>query len=268
MAFGLSFDRRIVDHLTLVDDLLMTHLDSSRVIDLITHQTCMPLATRKLRKPGAFEWKRLKKTIEETEVIVVGLSSAPSGPDADHVELMLDLISSDTYDHVAPDRRLPYRFDGAFGLGARVLARCADVDVLVAGVFRDLVAELGLAVGVVVAAPTCREALGTARASGGMPGTSLFVRTGRLWGARWTWGPYAREPEWGTFLQRRHADAIGGPAAIRAAVEPFAVLEAGDVVFVQLTPYADELSPAAEAKRVALEALMQPILGAPSSRAP
>ncbi|MBK9035979.1 MAG: hypothetical protein IPL61_32815 [Myxococcales bacterium] len=101
-----------------------------------------------------------------------------------------------------------------------------------------------------------------------MPGTELDARTGRLWGARRTWGPYAREPEWGTFLQRRHADAIGGPAAIRAAVEPFAVLEAGDVVFVQLTPYADALSPAAEAKRVALEALMQPILGAPSSRAP
>lgn len=73
-------------------------------------------------------------------------------------------------------------------------------------------------------------------------------------------GKYVRHPRWGTYLLPRHLDAVGGLARVRAEVEPHEVREIGELVYVQLTAFEDALTEACEAKRRALEAILEPIL--------
>jgi hypothetical protein len=80
------------------------------------------------------------------------------------------------------------------------------------------------------------------------------------------WGTSAREPEWGTYLTRAHADAIGGVDRIRATVNPYRILEAPGIIFVQLTPYDHALTPLTDEKRRKLLQLMEPIVARPLSR--
>lgn len=76
---------------------------------------------------------------------------------------------------------------------------------------------------------------------------------------------YARHPRWGTYLHADHVAAIGGVEQIRAVVAPARIEAVGALTYVQLTESIDTaLTPEAEHKRHALQALMTPILlGAP-----
>lgn len=76
---------------------------------------------------------------------------------------------------------------------------------------------------------------------------------------------YARHPRWGTYLNAAHLAAIGGLARVQAEVAPAVITPLGELTYLQLTPSIETaMSPEAEQKRQALEALMAPILvGAP-----
>lgn len=73
-------------------------------------------------------------------------------------------------------------------------------------------------------------------------------------------GTYVRHPRWGTYLRRHHIERVGGLDRIRAQVAPEAILQLGELVFIQLTPLADALGPTCEAKRRAFEDLLAPIV--------
>lgn len=81
---------------------------------------------------------------------------------------------------------------------------------------------------------------------------------------------YARHPRWGTYLHPGHVEAIGGVERIRAEVAPARLDAVGDLLYVQLTESIDTgRSALATEKRLALEALMAPILlGAPRPPTP
>lgn len=76
---------------------------------------------------------------------------------------------------------------------------------------------------------------------------------------------YARHPRWGTYLNAAHLAAIGGVERVQAEVAPAVITPLGELTYLQLTPSIETaMSPEAEQKRQALEALMAPILlGAP-----
>ncbi len=76
---------------------------------------------------------------------------------------------------------------------------------------------------------------------------------------------YARHPRWGTYLNAAHLAAIGGLERVQAEVAPAVITPLGELTYLQLTPSIETaMSPEAEQKRQALEALMAPILvGAP-----
>ncbi len=76
---------------------------------------------------------------------------------------------------------------------------------------------------------------------------------------------YARHPRWGTYLNAAHLAAIGGVERVQAEVAPAVITPLGELTYLQLTPNIETaMSPEAEQKRQALEALMAPILlGAP-----
>jgi hypothetical protein len=268
LAFAFHFDRPIVENLALVDALLALPVGRKRVGDLIERQTYMPLATGKMKKPGKFNWPRLAQTIAKGDVITCGLGSDTASGDGHQVELYFNCIALANREQSDYYLDRAHRFRGHLSFGAAVLATSENVDALAVLVMEQFAMHIGLAAGAVAAAPVHADAVAIARCSGGLPGTELSRRCSQLYGASFTFGTFAREPEWGTLLQRRHADAIGGPAAIRAAVDPFVLLEAGDLVYVQVTPYAEALSPTAEAKRAALETLMRPVLDGPSTRQP
>lgn len=268
LAFAFHFDRPIVENLGLVDALLALPFGAGRVADLIERQTYMPLATRKVTRLAAFRWPCLAQLVGQGDVMVFGLCTDPSSGDDRQVEMYFDSVALANHERASFRSGRDHRYVGHLSFGAAVLAGTADVDALVVMIAERFARHIGLAAGVVVADAVHIDAVRVATASGGLPGTELARRCSALFGASFTWGTFAREPEWGTFLQRRHADGIGGTAAIQAAVEPHALLELGELVYVQVTPYADALTPTAEAKRDALEALMRPVLDGPSSRPP
>lgn len=165
-----------------------------------------------------------------------------------------------------PRAKQPYRYQGEFSLGTDFLQKPHEVETLVEQVMERWSSQIELRAGVAVADASFEDAEACARGSGGMPGTELDRRTTNLWVASKTWGAKAREPEWGTYLTRAHSDAIGGVEGIRAAVNPHRILEANGVLFVQLTPYDQALSPATDEKRRRFLQLMDPIVARPLSR--
>jgi hypothetical protein len=72
---------------------------------------------------------------------------------------------------------------------------------------------------------------------------------------------YMRFPRWGTLVGHAHLAALGGRAAIEAAVEPAKVVELSGGLYVQLTEsIATAGSPEALAKQDAFRALATPLL--------
>lgn len=269
LAFGFFFDLPIAENLDLVDRVLDLTLGDHALADLLERQTYMPMATGKMRKPASLDWPRLRKLVAKGDVITFCVRTDTASGDARQIELALNCIGPAFRDKADfHHARIPHAYQGHLSLGGEVLAGCRDVDAFVSAVCGGFASRLRLAAGVVVAEPTHLDAYRIARCSGGLPGVGVSDRCDRLWIAQRSWGPFAREPEWGTFLQRRHAEAIGGAAAIRAAVEPFALVEADDLVYVQVTPYAEALGATATAKIAALETLMRPVLDGPSTRRP
>ncbi|MBE7450684.1 MAG: hypothetical protein HS111_17835 [Kofleriaceae bacterium] len=77
-------------------------------------------------------------------------------------------------------------------------------------------------------------------------------------------GTYVRHPRWGNYLRRDHLQKIGGLDRVRAEVAPAAVVDLGDLMFIQLTATpATALTAEGEKKRRALANLMAPILPPP-----
>ncbi|MBE7450077.1 MAG: hypothetical protein HS111_14595 [Kofleriaceae bacterium] len=77
-------------------------------------------------------------------------------------------------------------------------------------------------------------------------------------------GTYVRHPRWGNYLQRAHLQRIGGLDRVLAEVDPAAVVDLGDLVFLQLTATpATALTAECEKKRRALAHLMGPLLPPP-----
>ena len=72
---------------------------------------------------------------------------------------------------------------------------------------------------------------------------------------------YARYPRWGTYLNAAHVQALGGIDHVRAVLQPARVDAVGELTYVQLTDdVASALTPQADERRRAFEALMAPIL--------
>ena len=157
----------------------------------------------------------------------------------------------------APGVFVHFRYEGWVEIGANHIAD-SSVDALVDAIVAtadnlDLIAGVIEAHELIAAARARAIAMGTE----GVP-DDVAREVGRLWGARWDWGPYARPPGWGTFLARRHADVLGGPEALIRTVQPYRLIEKEGFVFLQLTPYAAALGRDARQKLDVLEALMAP----------
>ena len=72
---------------------------------------------------------------------------------------------------------------------------------------------------------------------------------------------YVRAPRWGTYLSRKHLDAIGGAARVVDEVKPAVVRDVGALTYFQLCErLADALAPETHAKQQAFEALVAPLL--------
>ena len=272
LVISFAYDRAVPEATGALADLFDTPVGGVRLDSFFEVQTMIPLATKKLTR-RAYKRKQLLEAITTAPMATMSAHRRLPRPDASRVDLQLEPLPVDLADAYRnpsdrPEKRLCHHFVGAVGFGSGVLVDNAMVDELLDAVFRRWLIHIDLRAGAVVADTTFETADRRSRCSGDMPGTAFDERMRSARIASRTWGPKAREPEWGTYLTAAHADAIGGVAAIRAAVEPYRILEAGGVVFVQLSPYDAALAPETEAKRQRLEALMAPIVAMPLSRGP
>lgn len=272
LVISFAYDRAVPEATSALADLFDTPIGGVRLDALFEVQTMIPMATRKLAR-RAYNRKKLIDAITTAPMAYLSAHRRLPRPDANRVDLTMDPLPSHlagTYDNPSdsPWRRRDHRFVGELGFGCELLVDGPMVDELLEAVLRRWLAHIDLRAGAVVADSTFETADRRARCCGDMPGTAFDERMRSARIASRAWGPKAREPEWGTYLTAAHADAIGGVDAIRAAVEPYRILEAGGVVFVQLTPYDAALAPETESKRQQLEALMAPIVATPLSRGP
>lgn len=272
LGFFVAFDHVLHEDLAPLDRLLATPLGGRPLVDAFTKVSWTRSTTMQGAEPGVFDWRRMRPRILRGEVVTFAPSNivrSLKDPDEGRLKLAVDtaplaLVPQTPEQKPRGDRPgRHYRYDLSLGIGTTLAT--TDADTLVDAFIR-FARDVDAIVGVVIAAPTQREAIAVAGYTGGEPDSPLDRRTRELWSAHWTWGPKARAPEWGTFLARAHVDAIGGVDAIRAAVEPHRIVDEGGPVFVQLTPYADALAPDTEAKRARLEQLMRPVLTDRSSR--
>jgi hypothetical protein len=268
IALGFAFDHPLHEDVGPLEAVLGLPIADSTLAEQVEVQS----QTRggKVTKATTFNWKRLASAITTGAATWIDIRRRVPAPERSHLELCAACAPSAS---LAEARRrsvepsVPYRYEGTLLIGTDYLNGSGAVDRVMEEVLERWMSRIELRAGVAVAAPTLDEAGGVAGCSGGMPGSALFERSRRLWAARWTWGPFAREPEWGTYLTRAHADAIGGPDVISREVEPYRVLEANGVVFIQLTAYEEALRPVADERRGRLEVLMRPILDGALSRA-
>lgn len=271
IAFGFVFDHPLSSDLRPLEALLGLPLGTETLADILECQVLMPRATRKITRPLRFNWKRLSAAISSGDTIVFDLRRELPRPMPGRLELHAECLAPDQLEEARlrgewPHAGLPYRYQGQLGLGTDFLKEPQEVETLVEQVMERWSSQIELRAGVAVADASLEDAEAYARGSGGMPGTELDRRTTNLWVASKTWGRKAREPEWGTYLTRAHADVIGGVDGIHAAVKPYRILEASGIIFVQLTPYAQALSPETDEKRRTFLQLMDPIVARPLSR--
>jgi hypothetical protein len=268
LVLGYVYDHAFSEDVAPLKALLELPMAGSTFGQLVDTQVQLPLATGRLTRPAKFNWARLAPKLARGELASAGIHRRLPSPDRGHLSVH---IRCTPLEHLEAHRtgtyeaQLDYRYTGTLQIGSDYLED--DADAVLAGLFERWIARIQLRAGVIVADASRASAEQMATCSSGVPGNELFERARNLFFASWTWGPYAREPEWGTFLTRAHADAIGGAGAIQAAVAPHRILESNGVLFVQLTRYEDALQPVAADKRDRLEALMRPILDGPPSRA-
>jgi hypothetical protein len=269
IAIGFMFDHSLSDDVAPLGSLLDLPLAGSTLSALV--QVQMPTFAAKPRNPrhATFNWKKLAPKIAAGEVLSVGIHRTLPVPEATQLGISLRCAPRAAIERERQAegfRYVPWRYDGTIEIGTSFLGDNTTVDHFFDELLLHWMSQINLVASSVVAAETLNYAGGIARCSGGMPGTELDRRSTALWIASKGWGPKAREPEWGTYLTRAHADAIGGTNAIRTQVDPYRILEAGNVVFVQLTPYDQALLPITNDKRTRLENLLRPILAEPLSR--
>lgn len=272
IVIAFAYDRPVPEATGALVELFDTPIGGVRLDSLFDVQTMIPLATKKLTR-RAFNRKKLIEAITTTPMATMSGHRRLPRPDASRLDLNLEPLPADLADAYRnpsdrPEIRRGHRFVGKLGFGSDFLVNNPTVDELLEAVVRRWLISIDLRAGAVIADTSFETADNRARCSGDMPGTEFYERMMDASIASRAWGPKARAPEWGTYLTAAHADAIGGGAAIRAAVEPYRILEAGGVVFVQLSPYDAALAPETEAKRQRLEALMAPIVATPLSRVP
>ena len=270
LVIAVAFDRAVPDATDALADLLDTPVGSVRLDALLDVQAMIPMATKRLTR-GAYNRKKFIAAVSGAPAATMAAHRRLPRPEAERVDLRLDALpagQADAYRNPSdrPQLRRAYRFAGELGFGGEVLIDDATVDALLTATLQRWVARIDLRAGAVIADASFVTADRRARCMGDMPGTDFDERMLDASIASREWGPKARMPEWGTYLTAAHAAAIGGVAAIRAAVEPYRILEAGGVVFVQLSPYDAALAPETEAKRQRLEDLMAPIVAKPLSR--
>ncbi len=272
LGLAIHFDRPLGEGVEPIEHVLDTQVGGATLRDLLTSMWANPLKRgARSRPPTSFNWSRLRTRITsgELQYASVGVPELDvrTRSKPDQIAFGFDCFPRERADEMPArrvgDRVLHFRYESLFAVGAGWLhaegAASAIIDAMV-----RFASEVAAGGGVIIAA----ERFATVMALGGAGDdgdADIRWRSSRLYGAKWDWGPHAREPEWGTFLTRRHADAIGGVAAIRSAVEPHRVLETDNLVFVQLTPYEEATAPTTEAKRLALWRLMQPIVVGPAS---
>ena len=272
LVITFAYDRAVPEVTGALVELLDTPIGGMRLDSVFDVQTMIPLATKKLTRK-AYNRKKLIEAITTAPMATMSGHRRLPRPEASRLDLNLEPLPADLADAYRnpsdrPEVRRGHRFVGKLGFGSDFLVAAPVVDELLEAVFLRWLIHIDLRAGAVIADPSFEVADNRARCSGDMPGTEFYKRMMGAWVASHDWGPKAREPEWGTYLTAAHADAIGGVEAIRAAVEPYRILEAGGVVFVQLSPYDAALAPETEAKRQRLEALMAPIVAMPLSRGP
>lgn len=268
-----AFDHVLHDDPGPLDRLLATPLAGKPLVEAFTKVYWKRAESMRGKEPGPFDWSRMRPRIVDGEVVTFGPSNivrSLADPDERRIELLVDTAPLAVVPRM-PDQQprgdLPgrhYRYDLTLGIGAGWLDEPGAGAIVEA--IQRFATDVAAVAGVIAAVPTHREAMAIAGYGGGEPDSPLAARARKLWSAHWTWGPKAREPEWGTFLARAHADAIGGVGAIRAAADPFRIVEHDALVFVQLTPYADALAPETDEKRARLETLMRPVLTEKLSR--
>ena len=270
LGFFVAFDHVLHEDLGPLDRLLASPIAGKLLVDAFTNVYWKRTRTQRGAAPGPFDWRRMRPRILRGECVTFGPSNivrSLQDPDDRRIEMMVDTAPLELVPRLPehqPRGERPgrcYRYDLSLAVGAQWLESDAEAAALIDAMQRFAI-EVSAVVGVIVAAATHREAMAVASYTGGERGSPLDRRTNDLWIAHWTWGREAREPEWGTFLTRAHADVIGGIDAIRAAADPYRLVESERLVFVQLSPYADALAPETEGKRLALETLMRPILTA------
>ena len=269
LVIAFAHDRAVPEAVEALGDLLATPVGALHLEAYLEVQTMIPMATKRLTR-AAYSRKKLIAAITSAPVETVSAHRRLPRPEPGRLDLDLETLPADLAEAYCnpdrPDQRRAHRFVGTLGFGADVLGDSAMVDGLLGEVLSRWLGRIDLRAGAVIADVSFETADRRARCRGGMPGTEFFDRMIAAWIASREWGPKARMPEWGTYLTAAHAAAIGGVAAIRAAVEPYRILEAGGVVFVQLSPYDAALAPETEAKRQRLEDLMAPIVAKPLSR--
>lgn len=270
LVVSFAHDRPVPDATDALIELCDIPLNGARLDSYFDVQTMIPLATKTLTR-GTFNRKKLIAAISSAPVATLSAHRRLPRPEASRLDLQLEPLPADLADAYRnpsdrPQLRRGHRFVGALGFGPDLLTDGGMVDALLEAIFERWLIRIDLRTAVVVADASFVTADRRSRCSGDMPGTDFDKAMIAAWIASREWGPKARMPEWGTYLTPAHAAAIGGVAAIRAAVEPYRILEAGGVVFVQLSPYDAALAPETEAKRQRLEDLMAPIVAKPLSR--
>ncbi|NVB79701.1 MAG: hypothetical protein HOV81_14995 [Kofleriaceae bacterium] len=273
-ALGLAvhFDRPLCDGLEPLERVLDTQVAGTALRNLLTSMWANPIKRgARSRPPTPFNWPRLRSRIlsRELQYASVGVPEfdVRTRKQPEQVAFGFDCFPPDVADEM-PSRRMGdqlahFRYESLFGVGPGWLQGGAANPIVDAMV--RFAGEIDTKVGVIIAAQRFSTVMALGGAGGGDDNPDVRWRAGRLYGARWDWGPYAREPEWGTFLSREHADSIGGPDVIRSAVEPYTVYEADNLVYVQLTPYEQATAAITEEKRLKLWTLMQPIVLGPAS---
>ena len=267
LGFSLAFDHSLHADLAPLDRLLATDVVGLPLIKRFTRVYWKRVETMQGKEPGELNWPTLRPRIVRGECATFGPFNVHRwlrDPTDIALDLMVDTCPLSEL-HRVPDHRpddpawlLSYRYDFSFAVGSMYLAEAGIADQIIDAVFA-FASAVETQVGAMVAAATfpVANALATGTSAQDDPETSALALQVSL--ARRRWGPFARAPEWGTFLKRAHVDAIGGVERLRA-LQPYRVLEHDSVVLIQLTRYEDALTPRSDALRADLAALMAPVL--------
>lgn len=270
IGFSLAFDHSLHADLAPLDRLLACDVVGLPLLKRFTRVHWSRVETMQGKDPGEFNWPTLRPRIVRGECATFSpgnLHRWDRDPDDIALSLMVgtcplsELPRMPEHNPEFPTTLLPYRFAFSFAVGSLYLAEPGIADAVIDSVF-EFASAVQTQVGAVVAAPSHYAANALATGSSGSRDPALSARSTELFFARRRWGPFARAPEWGTFLKRAHVEAIGGVERLRA-LAPYRVLEHDSVVLVQLTRYEDALTPRSDALRADLAALMTPVLSPP-----